>query len=328
MKKNLKIAITGAGGFLGSSTLEYLSKLPHVTELRVLYSQPNLQHEPNEKIRTFVGDLTNRDVALDLVHGTDVVIHFANRGIPADALIDTPTYLEKNLGLTSSLLEAMVTERVPRILFASTGGALYRYDPLRKVPYHELSEIEFRSAYSLGKFNAENLLLYYKKVFGISSVIMRISNPFGKRQVGERRQGFIGLLFSRVMRNEEIKIFGNLEIVKDFLYIDDLMRVIDGFLQHPEHQGIFNVGSGMGVSLREVITVVERSTHKKVKISFSTFNPSDTTWTVLNTSKLQRTISWTCRFSMQEGVRLTWEAMKEDLKKETTPEVPEVKKAA
>lgn len=311
MKKNLKIAITGAAGFLGKSAMEYLNAMPHITELRVLSTKTLPQEFSSPRIRSFVGSMSQVDLIQDLIHGTDAVLHFAGRGSHTDVVQNPTDYLKEQLSITGNLLEAMVREKVSRIIYPSSGSATYRFDTLRKVPFHEGSETEFRSPYALAKLTTEQLLHFYKRTQGISPVILRLSNVFGRYQLDASQDGFMGMLISKTLSGEEVKIRGSLDVVRDFIYIEDVLRVIDGFLQHPEHNGVYNVASGMGVSLREVITNVERVSHRKVRVSFSGFNPSDTPWCVLNTSKLQRALSWTCRNSLQDGVRLLWERIQQ-----------------
>jgi len=301
-------AITGAGGFLGAEAVSHLARHPNHPHIHAQYSRPETVPErlpPN--VTPLVGELTDLSLCARLVENCSAVLHLANRGFPSDRVASPQNIVSENLIATGTLLDAMRDRGLSRILYASSGGAIYREDPKRQVPFSESSPLEYRTPYALTKILTENLLEYTAKAKGLKPVILRLSNPYGPGQYARPRQGFVGVVFEKIWTGESFPVWGDLDTVKDFVYVEDVAAVFSHFLEDPElPAGIYNVASGTGVSLKEMITRIQTLTGRKLNLEFKERFPGDPTWTVLDTSLLQKTTGWKPLTSLDEGLQATW----------------------
>ena len=305
-KSTYKIAVTGAGGFLGSAALEFFSLDPQITEIRALFSKnqtPNLL----PKVVPIVGELRSEMVCQTLLKGVDAVLHFANRGFPSDREKDPAKLIGNNLVSTDQLLQTMRQLQIPKLIFASSGGAVYQESKNRK-PFQELDPTVARTPYAATKLISEYAIQEFSTHFSIDSCILRISNPFGLGQLNRTRQGFIGVLLGKLLRHEPMKIWSSLDIVKDFIYIDDVLSAFDSVLKSPKPvSGIYNLGSGVGTSLMEVIQTIEKVTERQVPFELAPNPLPENLWTVLDCSKLNEATGWQCLHSIEDGIEELWD---------------------
>jgi len=308
MKKKtaFKIAVTGAGGFLGSAALEFFSLDPEISEIRALFSKA---HVPNlfPKVVPVMGELRSEAVCQTLLDGVDAVLHFANRGFPSDREKDPAKLIATNLVSTDQLLQSMRQLKIPKLIFASSGGAVYQ-ESRNRMPFQELDATVARTPYAATKLISEYAIQEFSSNFGMESCVLRISNPFGLGQLNRTRQGFIGVLLGRLLRHEPMKIWSSLDIVKDFIYIDDVLAAFDSVLKSPKPiSGIYNLGSGVGTSLMEVIQTIERVTERQVPFELAPNPLPENLWTVLDCSKLKEATGWKCQHSLEDGIEELWD---------------------
>jgi len=308
MKNNQihKIAVTGAGGFLGSAAVEFFSLDPQISEIRALYTRPPLgQHSP--KVIPVIGELRNELVCHSLVSGVDTILHFAQRGFPGDREKDPARVIAQNLLATDHLLHAMKHLKVKHLVYAGSGGAIYQDSPAH-TPFVETDPTVPRTPYAAAKLITEYSIQEFASHFDIKPTLLRISNPFGIGQFGRTRQGFIGVLLGKLLSHEPMKIWSSLDTIKDFIYIDDLLSALDAILKAPQPlTGLFNLGSGHGVSLMEVIQTIEKVTERQVLFELTPNPIPENKWTVLNCSKFTNATGWKCQHRLEDGVEELWD---------------------
>lgn len=311
IERTMKIAITGASGFIGKATLNALSSDPSVTEISALLSPRHQQTEnlDSPKLRLISGNLSDRCVATKVVSGCEAVIHLANRGLPWENESDPEKVMEENLDSTSELVEACYLGGVKRLLFISTGGAMYRPLPNRGDRLDEEAAIELRTAYAASKRLVEILLLRYASMNAIQPTILRVASVYGEGRDLSRRSGFIPRLIHSAETNNPLPIWVSLETAKDFLYLKDCVAAFQSWLRHPEAPiGIYNVGSGRAHSLAEVIDVVESVTGRRVNLQKEKSQVTDVPFTLLNYAKFAKAFRWQPSYTLSDGIREMWHA--------------------
>lgn len=313
--EQITVAVTGAGGFLGSALVKSLLRQPKLREVRALYEQryqlpPSLSEEA-EKFSPIVGNAKDPEPIRKLVQGSDMVVHLASQGFPSDVVKNPVELVLDNLAMTGNLLEAMSAEKVSKLIFASTGGAIYKPQLVNAQPYTEESVTEYRSAYGLYKLSCESLIGYYQATQKVQAAILRISNPYGAGQFGRTRQGFFGVAFEKILMGESMPIWGSIETCKDFIYIQDVSAAIESFLfGRGFPAGLYNVGSGQGTTLREAIQLLQNVTGMKLRLEMSPPKRTDSSWTVLSISRIVEATGWKPRTSLEEGLRKTWDEVR------------------
>lgn len=298
------IAVSGAGGFVGTAAIEAFLREKDVA-VRALYSRPVPGLPATPRHVPFVGELADASLVDRWLEGASAVVHLANRGYALDQVAHVHELIAMNLGATGHVVEGMRRRGIRRLVFASTGGGMYRATDAR-VPFTETSPVEARSPYALYKLSCERLLEYAELAMGLSPVILRISNTYGPGQFGRTRQGIVGVAFHKALAGLPLPVWGSLATAKDFVYIGDTVEAIRLALSETTLPGgLYNVGSGEATPLSEVIRLIEAQTGRPLELALSPAKAGDTPWTALDTTKLGA-FGWAPRTSLAEGIARTW----------------------
>jgi UDP-glucose 4-epimerase len=242
-----------------------------------------------------------------LVGTADVIHHYAWTTIPATANADPLADLQDNLALTIGLLDAMKRRGGGRIVFASSGGTVY--GRLRTIPVPECHALEPIAAYGASKVTAEKYLQLYRYLHGIDTRIARISNPYGAGQNPAQRQGVVTAFVHRALAGDTIEIWGDGKVVRDFIYIAD---VVSGLIALADVAGfddsdppVFNIGSGRGSSLIEIMDLIERELGRPLCVENKPARAFDVPVNVLDIVKAHRVLGWAPKISIQVGIAYT-----------------------
>lgn len=242
-----------------------------------------------------------------LVGAAEVVHHYAWTTIPASANSEPLADLQANLALTIGLLDALKRRGGGQILFASSGGTVY--GRLHTIPVPELHALEPIAAYGASKVTAEKYLLLYRSLHGVDARIARISNPYGAGQDPARRHGAVTTFVHRALAGDPIEIWGDGKVVRDFIYIAD---VVSGLLALADASGfvsgnspIFNIGSGQGTSLIEIMALIRSELGRSLHLEYKPARAFDVPVSVLDIDKAHRDLGWTPKISLRSGIART-----------------------
>ncbi|MGK5594568.1 MAG: NAD-dependent epimerase/dehydratase family protein [Parachlamydiaceae bacterium] len=296
------IGITGATGFMGSYLIE---NLPFPKKILIRNSQKCPVQSPSV-VETILGDLSNQMAVSQFVHQCPVLLHLACHSNPRLSSGRLVADLEENLVPTIQLFESY-SENNPNghIIFASTGGNMYDDLPYSQ-PKSEEELPKPRSGYAVHKLAAEHYLRIISEKYGVSATILRISNPYGAMVDHTRAQGLIGVTFARLITNHPLVVYDSKNTLRDYIHLEDVSRFICLLLKSPLTQGttIYNVSSGIGLSIEQVINAIENVTQRKLKIIFT---PESTTmapsWSVLSYEKAKRELGWCPSISFNDGLK-------------------------
>jgi CDP-paratose 2-epimerase len=326
------ILITGGCGFLGCNLAAALAEHGRdvlvVDNLSRTGSQQNaawLMQRHRNRIRIEVADTRNSDAMQKLVSEASAVMHLAAQVAVTTSMDDPLQDFEVNARGTLNVLEA-VRRRNPQagLIFASTNkvyGKLFEKDRVRRsgaryVPDHprlvlgvaEDAPLDLHSPYGCSKGAADQYVRDYARVFGLRTVVMRMSCIYGPRQFGNEDQGWIAHFVLQAIRNRPIVIYGDGYQVRDALFIQD---AVDAWIRSLDHidevQGrIFNLGGGPenAVSLREMIDLIGELRGEKPECRFADWRPGDQPWYVSDTTAVARALRWRARTAVPDGLRL------------------------
>jgi UDP-glucose 4-epimerase len=265
--KIIKITVLGASGFIGSNFSAQLSKFKNFEIHLIGRNVDFLQNKFSsfENINTYSLDIGDTDAIKSVINNSDYIFHFASDTTPFSSSKDPISDIEVNVFKTIRLLEVLKTCNVKKIIFLSSGGAVYgNYNiPIKEdFPKYPLSP------YGISKLTMEFYVKYFCNRDNIDFIIFRPSNPFGVGQSNKKSHGLILHLFNSVKNNKTFNIFGDGEEVRDYIYIDD---VIDALMKSITYKGsvkIFNLGTGCGYSVNEIVEKVEKIFGIKLNISY------------------------------------------------------------
>jgi UDP-glucose 4-epimerase len=300
-----KILVTGGTGFMGSHIVELLLQNGH--QLTVLTSSssihPNIQPIQSQ-ISIIRGDFGNRELLLQNLKNIDTIIHIAWTTVPKTAS-ENPSYdAQSNIIGGIHLLDAAVEAKVKKVVFISTGGALYGIPEY--TPIDEQHPIRPISAYGISKMAFERYLHFYYKNKGLDYTIFRIANAYGTRQNLTKKQGVVGIWLQKIMNNEPIEIWGDGEVIRDYVYVTDIARAIASSLDYKGKEHVFNLGSGQGYSLNQILTICKKISQKDSIVNYLEGRSFDVPVNILSITRAQQELGWKPSTSIDEGIRQTW----------------------
>lgn len=305
----MQITIFGGGGFIGSAIVNRLLADGHALRIferpRVV---PYREFKPHEKVEWIAGDILSAHDLSQALIGTDTVIHLVSTTLPKNSN-DDPIYdVQSNIVGTLQMLNAMVAQNVKRMVFISSGGTVYGRP--NTFPIDESHATDPQVSYGITKLAIEKYILMYQRLHGIRAVVLRVANPYGERQRIETAQGVVGAFLHRALKGQEIEIWGDGSVTRDFLHVSDVAEAFAKAVNYSGPHQVFNIGSGTGVSLNHLLEVIERTLRISVPRSYRAGRPFDVPISVLCNRLAQSEFSWMPSVSLEEGIARTAEWMK------------------
>ena len=256
------------------------------------------------KIRCVATDFATADWDA-LVADADVVHYYAWASLPASANANPLGDLHVNMDALLGLLEALRRRGNGRVVFSSSGGTVYgRTSAAPILENHPLAPI---TAYGAGKVAAELYLGLYRELHGLDCRIARIANPFGADQNVARGQGAIMTFLQKALRGDDIVIWGDGEVTRDYLHISDVAQALARLATFPPFDlpPVFNIGSGQGLSLNNVLSTLEHRLGRKLRVKRDAARSFDVPANVLDISNAIAHLRWRPILSFAEGIDVT-----------------------
>ncbi len=316
----MKVLVTGGAGYIGSHAVRCLLDQGHQV---VVYDNLVKGHiEAIDKRATFIAGHTGNVRHLSEVlrnFSIEAVLHFAAFIEVGESIIDPGKYYENNVACTVSLLKAMAQEKVKKIVFSSTAAV---YGNPTRTPIEESDLCSPINPYGRSKLISEMIIQDFCSAYDIGFVILRYFNVAGAwpdGQMGEDHSPETHLipkiLLAAIHPNQPVKIFGTDYKTKDGTCIRDYLHVVDLANAHilalgnikPGQGNVFNLGSEFGFSVRDVITVCEKVTNKKIKLIEEARRPGDPDILVASSAKIRKILNWEQKYpSLEQIVLHAW----------------------
>jgi UDP-glucose 4-epimerase len=310
----MKCVIFGGGGFIGSNIADRFLQEGH--QLRIFERprvQPYRQFSDTENVEWMTGDILSNHDLNAAIDGMDAVLHLVSTTLPKSSN-DDPIYdVQSNVVGTLQMLNAMVAQKVGKIIFISSGGTVYGTP--KYLPIDEQHPTDPLVSYGITKLAIEKYLQMFASLHGIKAVTLRVANPYGERQRIETAQGAVGVFLHHALKNIPIEIWGDGSVRRDYIYITD---VAEAFLKAVNYEGshrVFNISSGQGTSLNELIALLENALGKSIERRYLAARPFDVPVSILSNQLAQEQLHWTPLTSMSEGIRRTAAWMEKELSK-------------
>jgi UDP-glucose 4-epimerase len=294
----LNAAVLGAG-FIGLNFIRFA--------LQQGYCLKVLDHKdcPDEfagKLTWVKGEFGNQETLQKLLQGTDVIFHFISNTVPGD-IVDESSELISNVVQTLQLLKLCVLQKIQRIVFISSASV---YGVQTTLPIAETASTNPISSHGIQKLAIEKYLQLYKHQHGLDCKIVRLGNPYGPGQSIHGRQGFIAITIGKILAKEAITIRGDGLIVRDFVYIDDVSEALHLVATKKTDVTIFNIGSGVGHSLNEVIVLIESITGLELVTRYIDSRYVDIPASILDISQEKNILGKITKTSLEQGLIRTF----------------------
>jgi UDP-glucose 4-epimerase len=300
----VKCLILGGGGFLGSHLSEALLGQGYAVRI---FDRPNLfrfkSFQRDEAVEWFEGDFINREHIAQAVSGCDVIYHLISTTLPRSSN-ENPAYdVETNVVGTLRLLEIAQKNNIRKVIFVSSGGTVYGIP--QQVPITESHPTEPICSYGIGKLAIEKYLNLFHLLHGMDYCVLRLANPFGERQRIASEQGAVTAFLDKALRKEEIEIWGDGSVVRDYFYVSDAVSAMTKALACEGASGVFNIGSGTGQSLNQILSAMEASLGTSIRRTYLPARGFDVPVSVMDISKAATLLGWRPETTFADGLSRT-----------------------
>jgi UDP-glucose 4-epimerase len=300
MSARAGILLIGGNGFLGRALARALARAGR--EVYVL----SRSAVPGQRggITFHRASQDDADAVATLLGRCGTVVHLASTTTPGSSARNPSVDTEENLLPATRFAEAMSAIPPDRLLFVSSGGAIYG-NPDR-LPADESLVPRPLSYHAAGKVALEALFTAFAHANGISLAILRPSNIYGPGQPLRGGFGLVRTLLEKALREETVEMWGDGTAMRDYLFIDDFVEACTRLTDNPRITGVFNAGSGTGTSIRDLITLVAQVTGRVPEIVERPARGTDVRAIVLDCARLRAVAAWTPTVALEEGVDRTW----------------------
>lgn len=300
---NGTVLLIGGGGFLGTNLTDRLVK----DGTRVInYSRSWLQKSDSPLVQYVTACAEDPDQLAHLVGQSAYVFHMAHGSSPTSSMHYMEEDLISSIRLSFALMRHCEDTDVP-LIYLSSGGAVY--GRVHDIPTAETAPTLPISAYGAAKLTTERYLAIHAEHRNLKCRILRISNPYGPWQLGHSGQGVIGTWMNNIRTNKTIEIWGDGNVVRDYIFVSD---VIDSMIRVARYQGpepIFNIGSGTGLSLNDIFQELQNLCGDTLPCEYRPAAPADVPVSILDIQRATKHLKLPPPTGFAAGLRQTWDWM-------------------
>ncbi len=299
----MRIAIIGAAGFIGTTlalALKNNNQLILVDEdIRYFQYNPLIKNK-NVFVRTMKFDHTA--MFDDVLAGVELVFHLVSTNNPTTSNLNIGAEIQDNVTVTVNILEACKRQHVNKVVFLSSGGTIYGESDC---PIAEDAATNPITTYGIQKLAIEKIIYLYSHLYGIDYRIIRLSNPYGPYQRPNGKLGAITTFTYKALKGEPIIIYGDGSNIRDYIFIDDAVNAIINISTKEAGHKIYNVGSGKGRSLVEVLECIRVQLKKEIDIVYTDKRNVDVKENYLDSTRYIKDFGEVETVSLEEGIKRT-----------------------
>lgn len=300
----MKIMVTGGAGFIGSNVADRFIREDHkVTVIDNLST--GVESNLNKKARFFKVDIRSAVIGKIFEKAKpDILCHHAAQ-IDVRKSTDDPIFdADVNILGSLNLLNACVRHKVKKVIFASTGGAIYGEQDY--FPADEKHPADPLSPYGVTKLTIEKYLHFYRETYGLDYVSLRYANVYGPRQNPFGEAGVVAIFAEKLLSGKEAVINGEGKQTRDFVFVDDVVEANLLALRYPKSD-IFNIGTGIETDINSIFRTLKKSAGSRQKEIHAPPKPGEQERSVLDHSKAEALLKWKPEYELSEGMARTVE---------------------
>jgi UDP-glucose 4-epimerase len=320
MSRGPRALISGGAGFIGSHVVEQFLARDYDVEILDNLSTGKRENVP-AGVTLHAFDITSDEARRVVRDGRyDVLCHLAAQIDVRKSVADPVFDATVNIGGSLNLLEAVrASGRTTRVVFSSTGGAIY--GDFVSVPTVESMPKDPESPYGIAKLAVEYYLAYYARVHGLDVVALRYANVYGPRQDPHGEAGVVAIFCDRILRSEALTVFGEGQQTRDYVYAGDVARAnfaaATRELPRPKQVDVraYNIGTGVETTVVELAATLQRAAGSSVPVHFAPARPGEQMRSTVNIEKAARELGWKPEVSLQDGLTKTFEFFQSRVRK-------------
>jgi UDP-glucose 4-epimerase len=314
----MKVLVTGGAGYIGAHVSELLQENGYSVRIFDDFSN-GLARRVNNFKDIYNGDITDREAVLKSMEGMDAVIHLAAKKAVGESVSNPLKYYTNNVGGTMNVLAAMSLNKVNQLVFSSSAAV---YSPSEKDAIEESDPTEPLSPYGATKLLSEQLINKVGPAERISNISLRYFNVVGsgKIEFGDNsRDNLVPKVFAAYKEGKSPEIYGadyptkDGTCIRDYIHVQDLAEahlVALKQLESKEVTEVYNVGSGTGYSVREMLDQLEKSMAVDLKPVTTARRPGDSSKLIASIKKIEKDLGWRPKATLKEMIDSAWAAEK------------------
>jgi UDP-glucose 4-epimerase len=306
----MRILVTGGAGFIGSHTVDALVATGSHEVSVVDNLSAGKRDQINPGTRFHQADI--RDAAeVGRIIGEarpEVIVHFAAQMDVRRSVADPAFDAQVNLVGFLNLMEAARQHGLRRVVFSSTGGAIYGEQDT--FPADESHPCRPVSPYGVAKFSTESYLFFYKAQYGIDYAAMRYANVYGPRQDPHGEAGVVAIFCGRLLEDKPVTIFGDGKQTRDYVYVGDVVRANVAAVT-ASATGPINVGTGIETDVNQLYRALAAAAGSDRPPTYAPARPGEQSRSVIAATRARRELGWSPQVTIEEGLRRTYDFFKE-----------------
>jgi UDP-glucose 4-epimerase len=312
----MRAMVTGGAGFIGSHLVDAL--LERGDEVLIVDDlstgrRENLEGALGSGAELIEADVTDAGALSGAIAAQppDIAFHLAAQ-IDVRVSVSDPVFdVSVNVAGTINLLEAARAGEVNRVVFASTGGAIYGEGSGRDLPLDETAECLPDAPYGQSKYAAEGYLSLYARLYGLSTIALRLGNVYGPRQDPLGEAGVVAIFCGALLEGRTPRVFGDGEQTRDYVYVAD---IVDAMLAAGDSRtvGTFNVGTGAETSVLELGRMVGRACEVPFDPQMAPPRSGEVQRIAIDSTRAAQELAWSAKTSLEDGLERTAKAFAKD----------------
>jgi UDP-glucose 4-epimerase len=310
----MRCLVTGGAGFIGSTLADALVVRGDEVTIVDDFStgrRENVAAALAGGARLVETDVRDRDALLDLAREAqpETVFHLAAQIDVRKSLADPAFDASINVGGTAHALEAARAAGSGRVVFVSTGGAIYGEGEGQDLPLDESAPIAPLSAYGQSKYAAEGYLALWERLYGLSGVSLRLGNVYGPRQDPLGEAGVIAIFCGKLEAGERPTVYGDGTQTRDYIYVGDVVAAALAAAES-EIGGPINIGTGIETDVLELVARLGALAGRDdFEAEFAPLRTGEVQRIALDPGRAERELGWRAQTGLEEGLRLTLDSL-------------------
>jgi len=303
-----RILVTGGAGFIGSHVADRLVALGHDVAVVDNLSSGRREFVPDQA-NFYEYDIKSTEAA-DLIRAwrPEALVHHAAQMNVRFSVADPVADARENILGSLNLLQAAVEGQVQKIIFASTGGAIYGDEA--PIPAREADSPWPDSPYGIAKLAVEHYLRYYQREYGLTTISLRYANVYGPRQNGLGEAGVVAIFIEKFLAAEQPIINGDGLQTRDFVYVADVVAANVLALDYPR-SGTFNIGTGQETDILTIYLKLQELAHSPLGPVHGPAKPGEQRRSALDAGLARDKLGWEPLVGLEEGLARTFSAFQQ-----------------
>jgi UDP-glucose 4-epimerase len=298
----MKCLVLGGNGFIGRHLCQRLIGDGYQVRSFDLPVRPE-ERMVSPEVEWYEGNLSNENDLTGALEGCDIIFHLISTMIPKTSN-DNPVYdVGSNVIGAIKLLSLLENKKDKKVIFSSSGGTVYGVP--ENIPIDEKHPNNPISSYGITKLTTEKYLHLFHSLYGLKYCVLRIANLYGEGQRINAPQGAVAAFIGKALAHQTIEIWGDGSVVRDYIHISDVMEAFCAAIKYEGEKKVFNIGSGQGKSLNQVMDAIEAELGRPLDKKYLAARDCDVPVNVLDCSLAETELGWSPRLSFQEGISKT-----------------------